>query len=463
MTTHPAPLAEAAAALRDGTLRPTTYVDRLCDRVDEVEPTVHALLPEPDRRRRLRRDVGGGGGDGSGAANPETPPTSAATAGGERRAGAGSDEADRPALFGVPVGVKDIIHVEGFATLAGTAVPPSLFAGPEAPVVTRLRDAGAVVLGKTVTAEFAGSEPGPTRNPHDPGHTPGGSSSGSAAAVAAGECPLALGTQTGGSVIRPAAFCGVVGVLPGAGRVSTDGVVPRSASVDRVGLLTQDVAGAALAASVVCDGWTPVDRPGRPTLGVPTGPLLDRPSDGALAAFRDAVEALAGAGFDVVRTTAFADLDAVEERHRSLTRGELARVHGDWFDEYERLYRPRTADAVREGRTVTDDEVAEARAGRGTVREAVQARMDDAGIDVWVTPAAPGPAPGSIEGTGSSEMNRPWTYTGLPAVTVPAGTVEGLPVGLQCVSRLGADERLLAWADPIAAALSDAVDPADDG
>jgi Asp-tRNA(Asn)/Glu-tRNA(Gln) amidotransferase A subunit family amidase len=356
------------------------------------------------------------------------------------------------------VGVKDIVHVDGFETRAGTALPPSLFAGSEASVVTRLREAGAVVLGRTVTAEFAGSEPGPTRNPHDPGHTPGGSSSGSAAAVAAGECPLALGTQTGGSVIRPAAFCGVVGVLPGAGRVPTDGVVPRSPSVDRVGLMTQDVAGAALAASVVCDDWTPVDRPGRPTLGVPTGPLLDRPSEAALAAFRDAVDALAGAGFEVVRTTAFADLDAVEERHRNLTRGELARVHEEWFDEYESLYRPRTAEAVREGRAVTDAEVDAARAGRETTREAVQARMDEAGVDLWVTPAAPGPAPASIEGTGSPELNRPWTYTGLPAVSLPAGTVDGLPVGLQCVSRLDADERLLAWATPVGEALSDALD-----
>jgi len=155
------------------------------------------------------------------------------------------------------VGIKDIFHVDGFVTRAGTRVPPERFAGPEAASVALLREAGALIAGKTVTTEFAYFEPGPTRNPHNPAHTPGGSSSGSAAAVAAGLCQLALGTQTIGSVIRPAAFCGVVGFKPSFGRIPTSGLVYFSRTIDHVGLFTQDLDGMELAASVLCRDWQP--------------------------------------------------------------------------------------------------------------------------------------------------------------------------------------------------------------
>src|SRR5690606_3462350 len=151
--------------------------------------------------------------------------------------------------------------------------------GSEAESVRLLRAAGALVLGKTVTAEFAYSEPGPTRNPRNLAHTPGGSSSGSAAAVASGFCPLALGTQTIGSVIRPAAYCGIIGFKPGYGRISTSGVLPVSRSLDHVGIFTQDIAGVALAASILCQTWDAsptVSAKTLPTLGVPTGAYLEQ-------------------------------------------------------------------------------------------------------------------------------------------------------------------------------------------
>jgi Asp-tRNA(Asn)/Glu-tRNA(Gln) amidotransferase A subunit family amidase len=407
MTVTDAMLAEAAAALQAGERAPVAYAGQLCDRIDDRDPEIRAFRRECGRRERLR-------------------------AAAERVASDHPDPAERPPLFGVPVGVKDIVHVDGFTTRAGSALPPELFGGddaPEAAVVERLREAGAVVLGKTVTTEFAGFAPGLTRNPHDTDHTPGGSSSGSAAAVAAGMAPLALGTQTGGSVVRPASFCGIVGFKPSFGRVPTDGVLTRSASVDHVGLFTQDVAGTRRAAAVLCDDWGPVDGPEdtggdssgggeTPTLGVPDGPYLDQASPEGLAAFREQVAALVDAGYEVVRTPA--------------------------FEEYEPFYRTTTAETIREGQALGDERLAEARAGRGRTRERVHERMDAAGVDVWVCPAAPGPAPASIATTGDSVMNRPWTYAGLPAVTVPAGRVDGLPVGLQCVGRFGSDERLLA-------------------
>ncbi|MFN3331739.1 MAG: amidase family protein, partial [Caldilinea sp.] len=233
MLTQPAPLAELAEGLRSGDLDLHTYIDTLCDRIEQVDPQVQAFLPEPTRRARLHAAA-----DELLATFPETD--------------------DRPLLFGAPTGIKDIFHVNGFVTHAGTAVPPEEFAGEEAVSVRRLRDAGGLVAGKTVTTEFAFFEPGPTRNPHNLTHTPGGSSSGSAAAVAAGLCPLAFGTQTIGSVIRPAAFCGVVGFKPTLHRIPSAGLVYFSRTIDQIGLFTQDVAGMALAAAALCDDWEEV-------------------------------------------------------------------------------------------------------------------------------------------------------------------------------------------------------------
>jgi Asp-tRNA(Asn)/Glu-tRNA(Gln) amidotransferase A subunit family amidase len=197
--------------IKEDEITPKECVENLCDRIDKFDDELRSFVDEPDRRRRLHEEI-----DDVQSKSP--------------------DSGDRPPLFGIPVGIKDIIHADDLETRAGTAVPPELFAGPEATCVSRLRDAGALVLGKTVTTEFAGSAPGLTRNPHNLDHTPGGSSSGSAAAVAAGLCPLALGTQTGGSVIRPAAFCGIVGMKPSFKRIPRDGVIERSVSADHVGM-----------------------------------------------------------------------------------------------------------------------------------------------------------------------------------------------------------------------------------
>lgn len=421
MSIAPLELGSIAAQLRSGERNLHEFVDECCERIDAVDPDVQAFVCEPDRRDRLH--------DEADAALSRFP-----------------DPDDRPSLFGVPVGIKDIIHVDDLPTRAGSMVPPEAFAGLEATVVTRLREAGALVLGKTVTSEFAGFAPGPTRNPHDLDHTPGGSSSGSAAAVAAGMTPLAVGTQTGGSVIRPAAYCGVVGFKPSYDRIPRDGVIPRSPSIDHVGLFTQGVAGMRLAASVSCDAWEPVAGDNRPTLGVPEGLYLDAASEEALDAFEEQVESLDGAGYDVRRVETFENLESINERFLAVTRAEVARVHDEPFEAYEPFYRVPLADRIRDGRTVTDEALAEGRRGRSETRDDVHASMDAEGIDCWIAPATPGPAPEGITSIGPSDMNRVWTYAGLPTVTVPAGTIGGLPIGLQAVGRFGADERVLAWA-----------------
>ncbi|MEV4537829.1 amidase [Asanoa sp. NPDC049518] len=374
------------------------------DRIDTVDPLVHAFLPEPDRRARL-----------SGA--------------------------------GVPLGVKDIFRVDGFATRAGSALPPELFDGPEASLVTRLRAAGYVVAGKTVTAEFASAAPGPTRNPHDPAHTPGGSSSGSAAAVASGMVPVALGSQTLGSVIRPAAFCGVVGFRPTHGRIPADGMVPHSPSLDTVGWFTADVASAAEVAAVACPSWTLLRPAGAPVLGIPAPAYLARAGAEARAAFDARVTALRAAGFAVRETDFLSDVEENAARCVVLNRFELARTHAAWFPSYGDRYRPQTAAAVRQGLAVTTHDYAEATRWR---REFVAA-FEDTGVDVWVTPAAPGTAPRGLEQTGNAAMSVPFSVLGAPALSVPAGHDDhGLPWGMQLVGARDADEHLLAWAATIA-------------
>ncbi len=422
----PAPLAAAAADLRSGALSLDQYINDKCAWLESADAEIHALLPESNRRRRLLREA------------EEL----------ERR---WPDPASRPPLFGVLVGVKDIYHVDGFVTCAGSEVPPELFAGPEAAVVGLLREAGALILGKTVTTEFAGFEQNGTRNPHNLDHTPGGSSSGSAAAVAAGFCQLALGSQTVGSVIRPAAFCGVVGFKPTYDRIPTAGIVYYSQSVDHVGLFTQDVAGMAVAASVLCRDWQPAAESRRPVLGMPEGAYLAQSSPEGLAAFAQQITMLQEAGYIVKRVAALDDIAAITERHTWMTTAEMAALHKDWFPEHEANYRPVTAETFRKGQQVTPEQLAEGRASRMRVRSQLQSLMDAQGIDLWVCPPAPGSAPEGIASTGNPAMNLPWTHTGMPAITVPAGHAEnGLPLGFQCIARAEADEQLLAWAMPIA-------------
>lgn len=436
--TASAPLSKTAAALQSGRLPLRQYIEELCDRLESEEPQVQALVPNEgpaERRARLLREA------------------SELEARYPRPDG-------RPPLYGIPVGVKDIFLTDGFPTRAGSALPPEEFTGPEAACVRVLREAGAVVLGKTVTAEFAAAEPGPTRNPHNLEHTPGGSSSGSAAAVAAGFAPLALGTQTVGSVIRPAGFCGVVGVKPSYGRIPTEGLLFYSRSVDTIGYFTQDVAGAELAASVLIPGWQgrparPVGENRLPVLGIPDGPYLKQASEEALVALDAQTALLEQHGYTVKRAHALMNIADINSRHTALGTAEFAAEHAALWRKYESLYRPRSANAVREGSKRSPAEVEYGRQGRLLLRDELEGQMRGEGIDLWVAPAAPGPAPEGIASTGNPIMNLPWSHSGMPVIALPAGYAEnGLPLGLQFIAAFGADEQLLAWAEGLAEVLS---------
>lgn len=386
------------------------------------EPEVVAFVPEPERFTRLRAEA-------------------------EKLYDLHPRVEERPALFGLPVGVKDIFHVVGFETHAGSTLPPAILAGQEAAVVTDLKRHGALVLGKTVTTEFAYFAPGATRNPHHLEHTPGGSSSGSAAAVAAGLAPLALGTQTIGSINRPAAFCGVVGYKPSYDRISRQGVIPLSPSLDHVGLFAPDVDGIRLAAWCLVAGWQPSSPATQPVLGIPEGPYLGHASTIGQAHFAAACDQLRGAGFVLRRTPAMSDFTDIVSRHHLLMSAEAAAVHADWFAQYGHRYHPKTERLIRRGEHTLPQAVEEARQGCLQFRHELEALMTAHGIDLWLSPAAPGPAPLGLANTGDPIMNLPWTQAGLPTITLPAGLSEqGLPLGLQVTGKWYQDEALLSWA-----------------
>jgi Asp-tRNA(Asn)/Glu-tRNA(Gln) amidotransferase A subunit family amidase len=346
------------------------------------------------------------------------------------------------------LGVKDIFHVDGFPTRAGSRLPPEVLEGREADAVSRLKRAGALIVGKTVSTEFAYFQPGPTRNPRNTAHTPGGSSSGSAAAVAAGLCDLALGTQTAGSIVRPAAFCGVVGLKPTFDRILPRGVIPLAPSLDHVGLLAADVRTTARAAAVLYDRWQRRDRPlARPVLGVPEGPYLARVSSETATWFAASCRAVADAGYEVRHVPVMSDFQEVYDRHQVIMAAEAAHVHARWFDQYGHLYGPRTADLISRGRSIASDRLQSALRAREAFRDELRRGMTDSGIDAWIAPSTVGPAPRGLEATGDPVMNVPWTQAGLPSINIPAGThANGLPMGLQIVAQWNEDEALVGWA-----------------
>lgn len=398
------------------------------DRFKHIEPLIESFIPESNRFDRIRSQAK--------QLESQFPKPS-----------------NRPPLFGALVGVKDIFHADGFVTQAGTQLPSKLFQGKQASIVTKLQDAGALIAGKTVTTEFAYFEPGPTRNPHNLNHTPGGSSSGSAAAVASGLVHIAIGTQTVGSVIRPAAYCGVVGYKPSYGRIDAEGVIYFSPSADHVGLFTQDVPSMQLVAEIVVEDWSNDQLPSdRPTLAIPQGAYLQQST--ALDPFADQVQLLEDAGYTIKMIDIFDDIEEIDAYHQDMIARELAIGHQKWFDSYASLYRPRTAELIRKGQTISDDRMEAGREHRFSLRDRIEQIMDDNGIDLWICPSAPDVAPEGIAVTGSPAMNMPWTHAGVPSISVPEGFGKGqLPLGMQLCARFGRDEELIHWAQGIEAVL----------
>jgi Asp-tRNA(Asn)/Glu-tRNA(Gln) amidotransferase A subunit family amidase len=433
---HELGAAEAARRIRAGRLRPSELLEACLERIDAVEPAVAAWV-ELDRA-------------------------------GARRAAAERDRDTADGRFlgplhGVPVAIKDIFDVAGLPTRCGA--PPFAHRRPDADAtsVARLRAAGAVLLGKTVTTTFAYRDPGPTRNPWNLAHTPGGSSSGSAAAVAARMVPLALGTQTVGSVLRPAAFCGVVGLKPSHGRISTAGVVPLCWSTDHVGVFARHVEDVALALGLLA-GPDPADPRSAPAFPEDPGPalegaapprlalprrLLER-AEPALAAHLEAVaRRFAEAGAHVAEATLPPSFDELHAAGETLVRAEAAAFHRDLFARHGADYPPGIRELVTRGLAVAAVDYLAAQATRRRAREELARLL--AGHDALLYPVAPGPAPSGLAWTGDAWFCAPASFTGLPSIALPSGLDPGgLPLAVQLVSGPFAEARLLgaaAWCE----------------
>ena len=341
---------------------------------------------------------------------------------------------EKPPLGGLPVGIKDLIDTKDLPTGYGSAAHRDHRPAADAECVRRLREAGAVILGKTVTTEFAVYSPGKTRNPHDPARTPGGSSSGSAAAVADGMVPVALGSQTAGSIIRPASFCGVIGFKPTHGLIPLQGVHPLSPSLDTLGFFVHGIEDAATMLEVL-SGRPPVGMgAGRPRLAFvrteawPRAEPSTQEAVEAAAARLRAPEMELGASFAGLVDAQIAIMGAeANEAMRAEPRDRLS---------------PRLQKFLDDGASVTPERLRAAHEQAERCRREIDGIFED--VDALVTPAAVGEAPRGLEATGDPLFCRIWTLLGTPCVSLPVlEGPAGLPVGLQVVGRRAAEGRLL--------------------
>ncbi len=412
---------EAVRLIRADRLRPMELMEACLARIAEREPAVRAFAWfDADAARR-------------GAADARPGP-----------------------LHGLPIGVKDVLDTADMPSEYGSPIWRGWRPRADAAAVAWARHAGAVAVGKTVTTEFATRKPGPTGNPHNLKHTPGGSSSGSAAGVADGFFPLAYGTQTAGSVIRPAAYCGVVGYKPSFGTINRFGMKLMSENLDTVGVMARSVADCALFAGAVAGRHLgdPDGRPERaPRIGICRSPAWDKALPETQALLGRVASALARAGASVVDRELSPGVAAIEAAHPIVVNSESARALG-W--ELANA-RDQISEGLRErlefGLSRTEAAVVEAHAMFGSAQRAFPACMED--LDALVTPSAPGQAPAGLEWTGDPAFNLIWTALHVPCVTVPAGAgPDGLPIGIQIVTRIGEDRQALAWAQWVAAAIA---------
>jgi aspartyl-tRNA(Asn)/glutamyl-tRNA(Gln) amidotransferase subunit A len=433
MTAADLSIREAGARLRDGRLSAVGLLEAHLARIARRDPAWHAFAEvTADRARAQAADA------------------DAALARGE----------DRGPLHGIPVGVKDLIDVAGVVTACGSRLGRGRVAAVDSAVVARLRAAGAVLVGKLATDEFGLGGPAfdtpfpPVRNPWNVGHVTGGSSSGPAAAVAGGLVRSALGTDTGGSIRTPAAYCGVVGLKPGFGRVPLTGIVPLAPSLDHVGPLAATVAEAALTLDAIADPGAPAaaSRLGEPLaglrLGYARGWCAGEPAatPGLVGLVDAAVGALARLGADVAEAAALPDYRMFESCGAVILYAEAAAEHQARLactpDGYGRL----AARSLAHGATIAPDALCTARRLAGALRDALD-RTVFARLDALLTATALTTAPPFAAFDGAHEVwppvrAIPFNVTGHPALTVPAGWLDGLPVGLQIVGPAGGEARI---------------------
>ncbi|HEY0204926.1 MAG TPA: amidase [Acetobacteraceae bacterium] len=405
---------EALSRIRAGRLLPATLMEACLDRVASREDAVRAMA----------------------YLDPEAVMAAA------QKPGAGL-------LQGIPLGIKDVLDTHDMPSQYGSPIWEGYRPRADAAAVAWARAEGGVVIGKTVTTEFATRKAGPTTNPHNAAHTPGGSSSGSAAGVAAGFFPVAFGTQTAGSIIRPAAFCGIVGYKPSFGLISRVGMKVMASGLDTVGILARSVADCALLTRAVTgrDLGNPGDRTARaPRVGLCRSPAWDSAAPETAALLHDGADRLARAGAAVAEV----ELPPVFARalalHPVIMNAESGRAMGWEMTHRRELISGELQERLDWGLAQPSALLDEANETFMAARGAFDAVMED--FDCLLTPSAPGEAPHGVSWTGDPVFNSLWTGLHVPCVTVPSGSgPNGMPLGLQVVARFGDDAGALRWAE----------------
>ena len=424
-------IAAAAEQIRSRQLSPVDFVRSCLERIDQLESRLHAWVT-------VNRDV--------------------ALSTAKLREEEIQRGQYRGPLHGIPIGLKDIFYTAGLKTTAGSPIYANFVPEYDATTVRLLKEAGAIVLGKVQTTEFAALAPSPTRNPWNVEHTPGGSSSGSAAAVAAMMCPGTLGSQTYGSTIRPAAYCGCVALKPTYGRISTHGLFALAWSLDHVGLFARTVDDIALLLQVLA-GYDPLDPateqvpvpnyasalhdPKPPRLGLVRDFFLEKATDETRKHVESVAErfARAGATIEEVRmpVSFVGELDA----HFAMLQAETAVTHRERYAEHKARYSPQMQDLIEKGHQVTAAQCIEIRRHQQRFRHEMNALFQ--AVDALLTPSTPAPAPQGLSATGDPTFNGPASFSGIPSLGLPSGLSEnGLPFGIQLMGPAFAEERLLA-------------------
>ncbi len=430
MPDEPLTITAAAQLIRSGELTPSELLEQCLRRIDVYEPHVKAWVYLD--RERARRD-----------------------------AARLTDEVKtcyRGPLHGIPIGIKDIIDVFDMPTGCGSKLWANSYARQDATVVDRLRQAGAIILGKTVTTPYAFTDPPVTRNPWNLNRTPGGSSSGSAAAVACGMCLGALGTQTGGSLTRPASYCGVCSLKPTWGHVSVDGVLPLAPSLDHVGVMANCVRDLAILFEAIAESAL---RENRECAGIPDcieaidRPRVGIPYLGRLTGFfdenmtQDMTEAYSSACSRMVTISQFtleicktpSEFAGLLDSHRTIMAAEAARYHSERRLAHPDDYPPSITRLIKDGESYSGRDLSRALDHRNSLVSRLQDLMSGR---IYFTPAASDFAP-TPETTGDPRMNAPWSFTGLPTVSIPVGrSKDELQYALQFVGRRNFEDELLA-------------------
>jgi len=412
-------ISQASNQIKNGQLTPNELLESFLNRIEKIEPLIDAWV-NLDKKTAIT------------TAEELTKELSVGKI--------------RSSLHGIPVGIKDIYFTKGLQTTMGSPLYKDFIPDADAVIVSKLKEAGAIILGKTQTTEFAYLDPAPTKNPWARDHTPGGSSSGSAAAVSAQMSSLAFGSQTAGSVIRPASFCGVVGVKPTYDLLSREGVFPLAWSLDHVGYMTRTVEDAAITFDVLTGSSTSAQLMMKPPKLCYPDTYFQENADGEVNRnLNEAVERIwrRGADFEPIKLPEVFKM--VHSSVRVIMAAEAASIHRENFKTKPELFRPLIRGHIASGLAIPSSSYLQAQRIRRVFIDEMLKLME--GYDAIITPSAPTPALPGLQSTGDAAFNSPWSLAGFPSITIPSGlTIDGLPQGIQFITKPYQEAKLFAVA-----------------